>query len=308
MQSEYSEFAARGAEAGAGNVPLLDSGARFLTGRSVSGRALSPRLEGELLSERGRSAVTFAFEALPFMGDLKMGLGASFESVAIDARTGLMLGKDGSVFLNANRLPFRLRGGGPLDAALRDPFGFGELVNDALDASFRGEASQLARWEVESRALTLSSYEGDQELLPIFQARSDGRLLALTHDSNVTANGVRESRWRVLGDKPVLDCEVHHLCTAENEVSKASGGPWTPRFRRLFERVGSDLEDARNKVKVVGHFGPHPEEYHLQVFDRVNRALTTGGAEGFWRELARLSNEAATPGTEINQLITGVHR
>jgi hypothetical protein len=103
---------------------------------------------------------------------------------------------------------------------------------------------------------------------------------------------------------------IHHLATAKNWISKARGGPWSPKFSDIFKRAGMSLEDAANKVAVPGHRGPHPEAYHKAVFERVTAA--TEGLEGdaysaaLKAELDALGAEAATPGTMLNKLLTGL--
>ena len=101
----------------------------------------------------------------------------------------------------------------------------------------------------------------------------------------------------------------HHLMTNKNSISKARGGPWTPRFEQMAKRAGMTLDDARNKVRIPGHKGPHPQKYHEAVFERLNQA--TEGlsgkkyAEAFAKELEAIRTEAATPGTFLNDLLTG---
>jgi hypothetical protein len=67
--------------------------------------------------------------------------------------------------------------------------------------------------------------------------------------------------------------ETHHLATVENEKSPLRGGPWTQRFARIFARAGMNLQDKENKVNLFGHFGPHPEEYHQEIFRRLQVAV-----------------------------------
>ena len=50
------------------------------------------------------------------------------------------------------------------------------------------------------------------------------------------------------------------------------GGPWSPRFKAMFDRAGMSLDDAANKVAVPGHKGPHPQAYHEEVFERLSTA------------------------------------
>ncbi|QDE72174.1 hypothetical protein BHS09_37285 [Myxococcus xanthus] len=103
--------------------------------------------------------------------------------------------------------------------------------------------------------------------------------------------------------------QKHHIATNKNEVSAARGGPWTPEFRRLFKRAGMELKDPENIIQVQGHKGPHPQEYHELVFERL-QAATAGCRQvaacrhALTTELQRLAREAVTRGTEINRLLT----
>ncbi|MFP2925809.1 AHH domain-containing protein [Pyxidicoccus sp. 3LG] len=101
----------------------------------------------------------------------------------------------------------------------------------------------------------------------------------------------------------------HHLATNKNSVSTARGGPWTPRFKRIFKKAGMELEDTENIVPVEGHKGPHPQRYHERVYSRLEEA--TKGCrkvaecrEALVNELRRLAKEAATPGSGLNKLLT----
>jgi hypothetical protein len=103
--------------------------------------------------------------------------------------------------------------------------------------------------------------------------------------------------------------QEHHIATIENSKSTLRGGPWTPRFRDLFAKAGMRLKDPENVVPIQGHRGPHPERYHRTVYRRLDDA--TRGCrsiaecrEKLTRALERLAQEVATPGTELNQLVT----
>lgn len=99
----------------------------------------------------------------------------------------------------------------------------------------------------------------------------------------------------------------HHIMTNKNSKSPARGGPWTPRFEDMARRAGMDLNDAENRVRVPGHRGPHPQEYHEAVFDRLQTG--TRGLEGdayssaFRAELEKIRTEVATPGSDLNKLV-----
>jgi hypothetical protein len=101
----------------------------------------------------------------------------------------------------------------------------------------------------------------------------------------------------------------HHLATDKNSVSTARGGPWTPRFRKIFKKAGMELKDPENIVPVEGHKGPHPQKYHELVFNRLNSATARCRSVDECRKLLtkalqQLAKEAVTRGTDINRLLT----
>jgi A nuclease family of the HNH/ENDO VII superfamily with conserved AHH len=103
--------------------------------------------------------------------------------------------------------------------------------------------------------------------------------------------------------------ERHHIGTISNKKSSLRGGPWTPRLEDLFARAGMRLKDAENIVPIQGHKGPHPQRYHEIVYERLRGALgecsTMVECRGrLTGALRRLANEIATPGTELNSLVT----
>ena len=101
----------------------------------------------------------------------------------------------------------------------------------------------------------------------------------------------------------------HHIATIRNDVSTARGGPWTPRFRRLFKKAGMELDEVENIVPIQNHKGPHPEDYHKYIHKELARVLNTCRSIEQCRvvltaELRRLAKQIATPGTELHQLVT----
>jgi hypothetical protein len=103
--------------------------------------------------------------------------------------------------------------------------------------------------------------------------------------------------------------EKHHIATVGNKKSALRGGPWTPRFDKLFARAGMRLEDAENIVPIRGHKGPHPQQYHEIVYRHLDRALGDCRTIVVCRErlvpaLDDLARKIATPGTELNRLVT----
>lgn len=101
----------------------------------------------------------------------------------------------------------------------------------------------------------------------------------------------------------------HHLATNKNSISDARGGPWTKRFEVLFAKAGMSLEDAPNKIYLLGHAGPHPEQYHDEVFSRLRDAVSTCRTTHdckvkLTRELSSIADEVCTPGSKLHQLVT----
>ncbi len=43
--------------------------------------------------------------------------------------------------------------------------------------------------------------------------------------------------------------------------------------KEFFDKAGMSMEDRANKVPIPGHKGPHPEEYHKEVFRRLGNAV-----------------------------------
>jgi hypothetical protein len=81
-------------------------------------------------------------------------------------------------------------------------------------------------------------------------------------------------------------------------------------FKKIFDRAGMSLDDPTNKVRVQGHRGPHPEEYHQVVFKRLNEAIGDCSSmqqcrKSLTEELKSLAQEISTPGSRLNKLVTG---
>ncbi len=107
----------------------------------------------------------------------------------------------------------------------------------------------------------------------------------------------------------LLGYSWHHLATNKNFISAARGGPWTPRFRAIFAMAGMTLEDAANKVYLLGHTGPHSEAYHREVFRRLRDAVKdcrtrSACRVALTRELNNIAGEVCTPGSELHALAT----
>jgi hypothetical protein len=127
--------------------------------------------------------------------------------------------------------------------------------------------------------------------------------VSVTMPANAVAMAARGS-----GSK-ALCVETHHIATICNDKSTARGGQWTPRFREIFAKAGMSLDDPANKMPLPGHYGPHPERYHQIILKELNAATRTCRTVADCREaltgrLRKLAEQIATPGTELNQLVT----
>jgi hypothetical protein len=148
--------------------------------------------------------------------------------------------------------------------------------------------------QVGSRALSPA-------LAGAFAGAGTGSLIVLMAAGNIPDGELPKSNAPSSGP-------LHHLGTNKNFVSTARGGPWSPKFKSIFDKAGLDLDDALNKINVPGHKGPHPEAYHQLVYDRLIAA--TKGLRGanykaaLEAELAALKVEATTVGSIINKLLT----
>jgi hypothetical protein len=101
----------------------------------------------------------------------------------------------------------------------------------------------------------------------------------------------------------------HHIATDKWNDAAHSGGPWTPKFKEIFDRAGMSMNDPANKVHIKGHRGPHPQEYHEEVYERLDRATsvcrtTQQCQQALTAELRRLAQEISTPGSRLNKVVT----
>ena len=139
--------------------------------------------------------------------------------------------------------------------------------------------------------------------------------VAVTADAVTIAlapNAVAATAQSVSGavSRPV-DAEgpEHHIATDKWTDATHSGGPWTPKFQRIFDRAGMSLNDPANKVRVKGHQGPHPQEYHERIHKRLEEATKGCNSieqcrKALTEELQRLAKQISTEGTELNKLVT----
>ncbi|WP_371745646.1 AHH domain-containing protein [Myxococcus sp. CA033] len=101
----------------------------------------------------------------------------------------------------------------------------------------------------------------------------------------------------------------HHIATDKWWESTNQGGPWSPQFQSLFDKAGMSLNDPANIVRIKGHKGPHPQEYHEEVLNRLFTATRSCRSiqqcrQALTAELQRLAREISKEGSELNRLVT----
>nr|WP_257459069.1 AHH domain-containing protein [Archangium lipolyticum] len=144
---------------------------------------------------------------------------------------------------------------------------------------------------------------------------ADGTVVLMGVSANTTASAIAAAgaSARTSGDCRDAankgDARAHHLATDKNDISDASGGPWTPRFEVLFKRAGMRLNDSANIVYLIAHQGPHPEEYHEEIYRRLEAALGRCRALVDCRarlvdELDKIAADICKPGSMLNKLLT----
>ncbi|NPC84383.1 AHH domain-containing protein, partial [Pyxidicoccus fallax] len=139
-------------------------------------------------------------------------------------------------------------------------------------------------------------------------AVAPGGVITIALDPEAVAETARGTH--AVASEPVATAaHEHHIATNKWWDSTSSGGPWSPIFKKLFDRAGMSLDDAANKVRVPGHKGPHPVEYHREVFRRLQDATRRCKSiqqcrERLTAELRDLAVQISTPGTALNKLVT----
>jgi hypothetical protein len=186
------------------------------------------------------------------------------------------------------------------------------LAMAALGSTAQTLATRVPTLPGSAQASVVGAGQGGFRLAAAGQVTSvavaPGGVITIGLDPEAVAETARGTR--AVASEPVESAaHEHHIATNKWWDSTSSGGPWSPIFQKLFDRAGMSLDDAANKVRVPGHKGPHPVEYHQEVFRRLQRA--TRGCrsiqqcrDGLTAELKELAAEIATPGTELNKLVT----
>lgn len=188
---------------------------------------------------------------------------------------------------------------------------FALLLTAAIGQTASGFSAKVPTLPGSARASSVGARQAGIQLAEVGQVQA----VAVTTDAITIAlapHAVASTAQPMSGvaSSPV-DAEgpEHHIATDKWDKAAHSGGPWTPRFRELFARAGMSLNDPANKVRVRGHKGPHPEEYHQEIFDRLSEAMqgcrnVQQCGDALTGALQRLGRLVSTPGTRLNKLVT----
>jgi hypothetical protein len=186
------------------------------------------------------------------------------------------------------------------------------LAMAALGSTAQTLATRVPTLPGSAQASLVGAGQGGFRLAAAGQVTSvavaPGGVITIGLDPEAVAETARGTR--AVASEPVESAaHEHHIATNKWWDSTSNGGPWSPIFQKLFNRAGMSLNDAANKVRVPGHKGPHPVEYHRDVFKRLNEAMEDCSSMKQCREsltsaLRELAEEISTPGSKLNRLVT----
>ncbi|RKH37880.1 hypothetical protein D7Y23_38830 [Corallococcus sp. AB050B] len=182
------------------------------------------------------------------------------------------------------------------------------LAMAALGSTAQTLASRVATLPGSAQAALVGAEQGGFRLVAAAEvsavAVSASGEVTIALAPNAVAMGAKGSNVPA----PV-EVRVHHIATNKWWEATHNGGPWSPRFQKLFDRAGMSLDDEVNTVRVPGHKGPHPEAYHKAVYKRLRDALGRCRTiltcrESLVEELQSLGQEISTQNTPLNLLVT----
>jgi hypothetical protein len=188
------------------------------------------------------------------------------------------------------------------------------LAMAALGSTAQTLATRVPTLPGSAQASLVGAGQGGFRLAAAGQVTSvavaPGGVITIALDPEAVAETARGTS--AVASEPVSSAaHEHHIATNKWWDSTNLGGPWSPRFQKLFDRAGMSLNDAANKVRVPGHKGPHPVEYHRDVFKRLNEAMEDCSSMKQCREsltsaLRELAEEISTPGSKLNRLVNRI--
>ncbi|WP_338052856.1 AHH domain-containing protein [Pyxidicoccus trucidator] len=186
------------------------------------------------------------------------------------------------------------------------------LAMAALGSTAQTMAAKLPTLPGSAQAALVGTEQGGFRLAGAGQVVSvevaAGGVITIALDPGAVAATARDASAASSGP---VDGEghEHHIATNKWKDATHSGGPWTPKLQKLFDRAGMSLDDPANRVRVPGHKGPHPKEYHEEVYSILDQATTRCGTIEYCRAaltkaLRRLAKEIVTPNTRLNKWVT----
>lgn len=99
--------------------------------------------------------------------------------------------------------------------------------------------------------------------------------------------------------------QLHHILTNKNFVKDQA---WSLQFEEILTRAGMTFNDDANLIYVLGHVGPHPQEYHAIVAEQLRMISRDLSQEAYKNEvkltLKNISREIVKSGSRLNQLIS----
>jgi len=101
-----------------------------------------------------------------------------------------------------------------------------------------------------------------------------------------TGLGINPLRYFASDASSGGDTHRHHIMTNKNYIA---GLRWSVRYELLFKKYdipGNPFRWKENIVPLPNHAGPHPEEYHREIFRRVRKALANAPRDPQAREQA----------------------
>jgi hypothetical protein len=187
---------------------------------------------------------------------------------------------------------------------------FALLLTAALGQTASGFSAKVPTLPGSAQASAVGAAQAGIQLTEVAQVEAVA-VTATAVTMSLAPDAVASTSQSVRGaaSRPV-DAEgpEHHIATDKWTDAAHSGGPWTPKFQRIFDRAGMSLNDPANKVRVKGHQGPHPQEYHERIYERLDEA--TKGCRSIQEcqkaltaELHRLAKQISTEGTSLNKLV-----
>lgn len=186
------------------------------------------------------------------------------------------------------------------------------LAMAALGSTGQTLAARLPTLPGSAQASLVGAGQGGFRLAAAGQVTSvsvaPGGVITIALDPEAVAETARGTR-AVASEPVATSAHEHHIATNKWWDSTNLGGPWSPRFQKLFNRAGMSLDDAANKVRVPGHKGPHPQKYHEEIYERLEDAMEGCRSiqqcrEALVGELRALAKEITKSGSRLNALVT----